>query len=138
MSAAICGREALWIAPLNQISKSPRCQERQIAGNDEPGNLGMIEQSRRNARDRSRAGLTIDDLRKTRPGRLVTLVRPHRNESRRAQRRQQFERPCKLRLAVVREHSLVALHASAGAAGENEAEERSAHGEQRTADGGQS
>ena len=69
------------------------------------------------------ARLTIDDLRKGRARGVVALIRTHGHEGRGADLTSADRRPMQLRLAVICERGLVALHARAGAAGKDESEQ---------------
>ena len=123
MGAAIGRCDRGWVAMVDQIREHLARDERQIASDDEPSRLRMLLQRCRDARDWADARLPIDNLRKGCAGRLIALIRTNRHEGRaRRLRDSRSNVHCELRSPVIRKRGLVAAHACAGAAGENETE----------------
>ncbi len=99
-------------------------EERQVAGEHEPGGIGMARLRGHDAGDGPGNLAEIDDLREARAQRVRGLVGPNGNEDPLDERSDQLGCPLELAASRVLEHRLVALHARTAAAGEHQAVKR--------------
>src|SRR5690606_28437110 len=79
-TAAIHRRDALGIARLDEPSQRGFGHERQVAGDDQPGGLGVRAQGGGNACKRAELVLLVDDLREASAYRIVALLGSNRDE----------------------------------------------------------
>ncbi len=108
------------VASLDQVGEGGVVQERQVAGQHEPGGVRAGGLGRQDARGGTGFGEGVHYLGIARARGLLHLVGPHRDEGGDAARFEQPHRAVELRLAAIGEQGLVARHAATAAPGEHE------------------
>ena len=115
---AIGGRQPRAHTVRDQVLQRRAIEERQVAGKDQPAPIGIGVQRRVNAADRPQVRPDVGDGVVSGAVRIIELVRAHRYEAARHQRREQLHRARQLRLAGIFQAGFVALHAPTASAGE--------------------
>ena len=127
VGTTIRGRVARAVTIRDEMIERRATEERQVAGNHQPGRLGHLGLCRGDAGDRPLVTQAIDDFRKAVAHFVFDLVLAHGNEYAPADFAHEVERPIELRAIVIEEGGLVALHACTRATRQDQAVERRAH-----------
>ncbi len=122
--APVGGREPARIAPRDEARERRVVELRKVAGDDEPGGIGVPCLRGDDSRNRAAALGAIHDLRIRRAKRLARLPGAHRDEGFARVAGDEVEGLGELRPGAVGERRLVGSHATRLPACEHEAEER--------------